>query len=198
MRAAILSLFLVAGAAHAGPADAKVCDAFRVQMQKYHAQWQAVEAGDDRKGDAVFNLARGFDHEFFARYEGAIFCRGKVDSIDAAADDVEQQELHLAVTVGDEEFHLKFQQGLHSDDGIKRDNPVFPIARALRSGECVLFGGAILERDHPERSATNMGAMREPEYSLRFLSLQRCPGAEGRASTVGEQIRRAIGGTGRR
>ncbi len=127
---------------------------------------------DDGKNEIqksqVFNEAREFEKTFFSsRNNRLAYWQGKLGSIRTTEGG---KGLAVMIYVG----RVRFWSG---DSIIERrmiqpSDPVYQQVAKLQEGDCVNFVGEVVPK---EKSATESGAMRNPEYDAILTSVDKCP-----------------------
>lgn len=137
--------------------DLPLPEQFAITLGRFAASYDAAE-NDIQRSDA-FRAARRFDAQFKANSSHLVDWRGRVGRLSTShGGDT------LTVEVG-EAFPVQLTQR-----GIPSSDSVYLAARGLQRGACVVFSAYL----DAEGSLTERGAMREPDYRVRFITLRGC------------------------
>lgn len=140
------------------------------RLQGFESQY-AQAANEIQKGQ-VFRNARAFEVQFFAKSSRELVdwrARVDEDSIRTVFKGGGAITLTLRPRSPDGAFMLKFR---NAGSWIDDKNPVYAQVAGLKVGDCVLFSGAV---DPKETSLSESGAMSDPEYTVVFKAVRRCP-----------------------
>ncbi len=167
----LMTVFVLASMAGAVSAAAPAPTAAEL-MSKLKALSDAYdEAPNDIKKSAVFSEARAFDKQFFKKTRNVVTdWKGTIRSMRTEKGG---GGLSLSVRVVGDGIRLTFAQGTgFGEKGIPSKSPVYKAAGDLSEGSCVLFTGKVNPK---EDSISESGAMRAPEYKIKFTALKACP-----------------------
>lgn len=131
-----------------------------------------AKGANEIKKSAAFNDARTADKKLFADVGNTLTdWPGTLDAL-ATAKGGGSLRLRVRIPVKKSGFAISFAEGFgFMDDGIPANSPVYAQAAEFAQGACVLFSGTVNPR---EDSTSEEGAMRAPEYKIKFTAIKPC------------------------
>jgi hypothetical protein len=127
-------------------------------------------APNDIKQSAIFTEARDWEKSFFKDSTQVTNWKGEVDAM-VTPKGGDELSVRVKFGKGSGLIVVSFEDGFGLFNNMKKGTPVYAQAAELKEDDCVLFSGQV---EPKENSSTESGAMRSPEYKIKFSSLKPC------------------------